>query len=63
MNNITPSGNDLRTMEGRRAEYEAIYAALAAGDMSPTEAKTRMAIIGKIEEAANIEQANAMMGL
>lgn len=59
----TAAGNELRTAEGRIAEYEAIYASLASGEMSPTEAKTRMAIIGKIEETMNAEESNRMMGL
>lgn len=58
----TDAGNDLRTAEGRLAEYEAIYESMEQGTMTPTEAKTRMAIISKIEENINTQESNKMMG-
>ncbi len=60
---LTDAGNDLRTAEGRLAEYESIYASMEGGSMTPTEAKTRLALIGKIEETMNAEESNRMMGL
>lgn len=62
-NLITDAGNDLRTSEGRIAEYEEIYSLLEQQDISSAEAKTRMALIEKIQEAMNTQEADKMMGM
>ena len=59
----TAAGNNLRTSEGRIAEYEEIYSRLEIDDISSTEAKTRMALIEKIQEAMNTQEADKMMGM